>query len=43
MGKDMPGNARRHSEVSYVQKWLNWSRCRLGCGLGCGSKEACVT
>jgi len=27
---------------SAVQKWLNRSRCRLGCGLGL-AKEACVT
>jgi len=31
-GMDMPGHARRHSAVSCA-KWLNGSRCRLGCGL----------
>jgi len=30
-GKDMPRHARR---LSAVQKWLNRSICRLGCGLG---------
>jgi len=31
-GKGMTGHARRHSMPRAVQKWLSWSRCRLGCG-----------
>jgi len=27
--------------VTTLQKWLNWSRCRFGSGLGCAKRSRC--
>jgi len=42
MGRsNFEGKQTNHCKVSFVQRWLNRSRCRLGCGLAWAESIMC--